>query len=124
MFTTPSKPLASMNLQFLFESKSHIGLRMYRKVMLFLHSSFECVEIFILFLQPIFLRDLTIVPGHAEEATPEEGARFTLQNLDRKLYLASPGSADRTLWLKKLEEARKHCLATERSVMQRQRSSK
>lgn len=32
MFTTTNKPLASINLQFLFDKKSSITLKMYRKV--------------------------------------------------------------------------------------------
>ena len=32
MFTTVNKPLASINLQFLFDKKSSVTLKMYRKV--------------------------------------------------------------------------------------------
>lgn len=32
MFTTVNKPLASINLQFLFDKKSSVALKMYRKV--------------------------------------------------------------------------------------------
>jgi Pleckstrin homology domain len=34
MFTTPSRPLASLNLQFLFDNKSNLQLKMYRKVII------------------------------------------------------------------------------------------
>ena len=34
MFTTPSRPLASLNLQFLFDNKSNLQVKMYRKVII------------------------------------------------------------------------------------------
>lgn len=70
---------------------------------------------------------MTVIPG---ETQPSEGSesesvpvRFTVQDPGRKYLLTSTSSADRILWLRKLEEARKHCLLTERAVLQRQRSS-
>lgn len=58
--------------------------------------------------------------GHDSEPVP---IRFTIQDTERKFLLTSTSSADRILWLRKLDEARKHCLLTERAVLQRQRSS-
>jgi hypothetical protein len=71
---------------------------------------------------------MTVVPG---ENHPADGGnendtvptRFTIQDTNCKLLLTSTSSAERILWLRKLEEARKHCLLTERAVLQRQRSS-
>lgn len=78
--------------------------------------------------QPMFLREMTVIPG--ENQPSENGGendsvpvRFTIQDPGRKYLLTSTSSADRILWLRKLEEARKHCLLTERAVLQRQRSS-
>ena len=55
----------------------------------------------------------------------EQGSalRFTIQDGDYKMVLSCNNSAERILWIRKLEETCKQCLATERSVMQRQRSS-
>ena len=50
--------------------------------------------------------------------------RFTIKNIEKKLLLLATSAADRILWIRKLEEARKHCLLTERAALQRQRSSK
>ncbi|XP_057373684.1 intersectin-1-like isoform X2 [Daphnia carinata] len=107
LFTTISKPLASINLQFLFDKKSSVTLRMYRK--------------------PIFLREMTVVQGDnqsTDSGTEHESVptRFTIQDTECKLLVTCTSSADRILWLRKLEEARKHCLLTERAVLQRQRS--
>ncbi len=71
---------------------------------------------------------MTVVPG---DNYPTDGSsdnesvptRFIIQDNERKLLLTSTSSAERILWLRKLEEARKHCLLTERAVLQRQRSS-
>lgn len=76
----------------------------------------------------MFLRELVVMAGDspsAENATETESVpiRFTVQDPNRKLLLTSTSSAERILWLRKLEEARKHCILTERAVMQRQRSS-
>jgi len=49
--------------------------------------------------------------------------RFTIQDTKRKYLLTSTNGGERILWLRKLEEARKHCMQTERVVLQRQRSS-
>ena len=63
--------------------------------------------------------------GHAEDGGDTElsPARFTIQYDGYKMLLTAPGAAERTFWIRKLEEARKHCLLTERLVLQRQRSS-
>ena len=58
--------------------------------------------------------------GNENDSVP---TRFTIQDTECKLLLTSTSSAERILWLRKLEEARKHCLLTERAVLQRQRSS-
>lgn len=49
--------------------------------------------------------------------------RFTIQDTKRKYLLTSTNGGERILWLRKLEEARKYCMQTERVVLQRQRSS-
>lgn len=71
---------------------------------------------------------MTVVPGecHTENGNEIESVpvRFTIQDTEQKFLLTCTSSADRILWLRKLEEARKHCLLTERAVLQRQRSSK
>ena len=71
---------------------------------------------------------MTVVPGdnHPADGGNENDSvptRFTIQDTECKLLLTSTSSAERILWLRKLEEARKHCLLTERAVLQRQRSS-
>lgn len=58
--------------------------------------------------------------GNELESVP---TRFTIQDTECKLLVTCTSSADRILWLRKLEEARKHFLLTERAVLQRQRSS-
>ena len=136
MFTTVSKPLASINLQFLFDKKSSVTLRMYRKVgcvnrrisvfiwtfsnfpFSFCHGSPYFSERWPLCQVKAIL--LTVAGKISREGLP---IRFTIQDTERKLLLTSTSSADRILWLRKLEEARKHCLLTERAVLQRQRSS-
>ena len=92
------------------------------------HMNFFELPFFFLSWQPIFLREMTVVPGenhHVDGSGENESVpvRFTSQDTERKLLLTSTSSADRILWLRKLEEARKHCLLTERAVLQRQRSS-
>jgi len=110
LFTLPSKALISFNINFLFDKKSNLTLRMYRK--------------------PIFLRDMQVVSNAAGENSPTEpngdveSFRFSIKNVDKKLLLTATSAADRILWIRKLDEARKHCLITERAVLQRQRSSK
>lgn len=71
---------------------------------------------------------MTVVPGDNPSAdggneNDSVPTRFTIQDTECKLLLTSTSSAERILWLRKLEEARKHCLLTERAVLQRQRSS-
>jgi len=108
LFTLPSKALISFNINFLFDKKSNLTLRMYRK--------------------PIFLRDMQVVSNAAGENSPTEpngdveSFRFSIKNVDKKLLLTATSAADRILWIRKLDEARKHCLITERAVLQRQRS--
>lgn len=70
------------------------------------------------------------MPGGAQSGDSASGgesdssnARFTIQDTSRKFVLAAGNSAERILWLRNLDEARKHCLQTERAVLQRQRSS-
>ncbi len=80
------------------------------------------------FPQPIFLRDMLTGAGGAQSGDSggeidSSTVRFTIQDTKRKYLLTSTNGGERILWLRKLEEARKHCMQTERVVLQRQRSS-
>ena len=48
---------------------------------------------------------------------------FKYLDTNSKLLLTTGNASERITWLRKLEEARKHCLHIERMVLQRLRSS-
>ena len=56
----------------------------------------------------------------SETAAP---GRFTIAYRDSKMLMTSLNAVERALWTRKLQEACQQCLAMERAVLQRQRSS-
>ena len=81
-------------------------------------------------MQPVFLKNMEMVSNAPESHSPElmgddesRSFRFSVKYGECKMLLSTTSIAERSMWVRKLEEARKHCLLTERATLQRQRSS-